>query len=366
MRSITAAVLREPGMPFSLENVELDDPREDEILVRIVAAGICHTDISAQSRIPTPAVLGHEGAGIVEAIGQAVTKVKKGDSVVLTFGFCGACPSCYEGAPHRCDNMAALQFGCQRPDGSPTMSIGGDVVHGAFFQQSSFATYALATERNAVPVGRNIPLHELAALGCGIQTGAGAVMNSLAVRAGESLAVFGVGSVGLSAVMAGVVVGGQPIIAIDIHPRRLEMALELGSSHTIDAREGDVSARVRAITGRGVNHSLETSADEQAFNDAITCLSMGGSCALVTVPHLGAPFAFTPRSLIALEATLKGVLEGSSVPDVFIPRLIDLYAAGKFPIDRLVTTYPFAEINQAIEDSHSGSAIKPVLLIPGE
>ena len=362
MRSITAAVLREPGAPFSLESVELDDPREDEVLVRIVAAGICHTDISAQSRIPTPAVLGHEGAGIVEAVGRAVTKVKKGDSVVLTFGFCGACPSCYEGAPHRCDDMAALQFGCRRSDGSPTMNIGGDVVHGAFFQQSSFATHALATERNTVPVSGDVPLHELAPLGCGIQ--AGAVMNSLDVRAGESLAVFGVGSVGLSAVMAGVVVGALPIIAIDIHPQRLELARELGASHTIDAREGDVSARVRAITGRGVNHSLETSADEQAFNDAVTCLSMGGTCALVTVPHLGAPFAFSPRSLIALEATLKGVLEGSSVPDVFIPRLIDLYVAGKFPIDRLVTTYPFAYINQAIADSHSGSAIKPVLLLP--
>ena len=191
-------------------------------------------------------------------------------------------------------------------------------------------------------------------------------MNSLDVRAGESLAVFGVGSVGLSAVMAGRIVGASPIIAIDIHPQRLEFARDVGATHAIDAREGEVSARIRGITGRGANHSLETSADEQAFNDAITCLSMGGSCNLVTVPHLGEPFAFAPRTLVHLAATLKGVLEGSSVPDVFIPRLIDLYTAGKFPIDRLVTTYPFAEINQAIDDSHTGKSIKPVLLMSDE
>ena len=217
------------------------------------------------------------------------------------------------------------------------MKMGDGLLHGAFFQQSSFATHALATERNAVPVSPDLALHELAPLGCGIQTGAGAVMNSLDVRAGESLAVFGVGSVGLSAVMAGAVVGALPIIAVDVHPQRLELARELGATHAIDAREGDVSVRIRDVTGRGVNHTLETSADEQAFGDAITCLSMGGTCALVTVPHLGEPFSFAPRTLIALEATLKGVLEGSSIPDVFIPRLIDLYEKGKFPIDRLIT-----------------------------
>ena len=364
MKSITAAVLRERNTPFSIENVELDDLRDDEVLVRVVAAGICHTDISAQARIPTPAVLGHEGAGVVEEVGRSVTKVKAGDHVVLTFGFCGACPNCHKGAPHRCDDMAVLQFGCRRADGSATLRACGDVVHGAFFQQSSFATYAIATERNTIPVSRELPLHELAPLGCGIQTGAGAVMNSLDVRAGESLAVFGVGSVGLSAVMAAVVVGAAPIIAIDIHAHRLELAQELGATHTIEAGNGGVVARINEIARRGVDHSLETSANEQAFNDAIACLAMGGACALVTVPHLGEPFAFAPRTLIAREATLKGVLEGSSVPDVFIPELIRLYTAGKFPIDRLITTYPFAEINQAIEDSHTGKAIKPVLLMP--
>jgi len=361
---ITAAVVREPGGPFEFEKLQLDKLRDEEILVRIVATGICHTDIGSQSRLPMPVVLGHEGAGIVERVGRSVTKISKGDSVVLTFGSCGICPSCLEGAPFRCDDMGRLQFGCQRSDGGATIISGQGPVHGAFFQQSSFATHALATERNTIPVASNVALHELAPLACGIQTGAGAVMNSLDVRAGESLAVFGVGSVGLSAVMAARVVGAQPIIAIDVHSHRLDLACDLGATHKIDARDGDVSARVRDITSRGVNYSLETSASEQAFNDGLDCLAMGGACAIVTVPHHGEPFPFAPRTLVQKSAKLIGVLEGASVPNVFIPRLIELYRTGRFPIDRLITTYPFAEINQAVADSQAGTVVKPVLLMP--
>ncbi len=364
MTEITAAVVREPGAPFEFEKLQLDELRDDEVLVQVVATGICHTDIGSQARLPMPVVLGHEGAGIVERVGRSVTKVGEGDSVLLTFGFCGVCPSCREGAPFRCDDMGLLQFGCQRADGGATIFSDQGSIHGAFFQQSSFATHALATERNTIPVDSNLALHELAPLACGIQTGAGAVMNALDVRAGESLAVFGVGSVGLSAVMAARVVGAQPIVAIDVHSQRLDLARDLGATHAIDARDGDVSARVRDITRRGVNYSLETSANEQAFNDALACLAMGGACAIVTVPHLGEPFPFAPRTLVQHGTKLIGVLEGASVPDVYIPRLIELYRNGRFPIDRLITTYPFAEINQAVADSHAGKVIKPVLLMP--
>ncbi len=276
---ISAAICREEGAPLSIEPVDLDEPQPGEVLVRVVACGICHTDIGVQRMMPKPVVLGHEGSGIVERVGANVGKVRPGDAVVLTFGSCGHCPSCHEGEPAYCHNMRRYQFAGQRIDGSPTMRQNGSVVHGAFFQQSSFATFALATERNVVKVDRTAaPFELLGPLGCGVQTGAGAVMNTLGVRSGASLAVFGAGSVGLSAVMAARVVGATTIIAIDVNPARLDVARELGATHTIDARTEDPTARIKAITGDGANFSLETSAIEASFKAAIDCLTMRGVC----------------------------------------------------------------------------------------
>jgi aryl-alcohol dehydrogenase len=357
MTQVTAAVLDETGGVFRLASLDLDEPREDEVLVRIVAAGICHTDAGVQALVPKPAVLGHEGAGVVERVGARVARVRPGDHVVLTFGSCGACPGCEAGTPHLCEHGHALQFACQRGDGSTTLLTPEHPVHGAFFQQSSFATHALVTERNTVVVTRDVPLELLGPLGCGFQTGAGAVMNSLELRAGASLAVFGVGAVGLSAVMAGAVVGATLIIAVDVNVARLE----LGATHALNADEGDVADRIRLITGRGVDAALETSGVKQSFNDAIDCLAMGGACGLVTIPHIGTTFPFTPRGLLGKAATLRGVIEGSSVPETFIPRLIELYRQGRFPIDRLVTYYPFTEINAAFRDAAAGTAVKPIL-----
>ncbi len=361
MTEVTAAVLEETEGAFRLQSLDLDEPREDEVLVRIVAAGICHTDSGVQALVPKPAVLGHEGAGVVERVGLRVTRVRPGDHVVLTFGSCGACPGCAGGTPHLCENGHALQFACRRGDGSTTLSTPQHPVFGAFFQQSSFATHALATERNAVVVARDVPLELLGPLGCGFQTGAGAVMNSLDVRAGQSLAVFGVGAVGLSAVMAGAVVGAAPIVAIDVNAARLDLARALGATHALNADVGDVADEIGAITGRGVDAALETSGVEQSFNDAIACLAMGGACGLVTIPHIGTTFPFTPRGLLGKAASLRGVIEGSSVPETFIPQLIELYREGRFPMDRLVTYYPFAEINSAFRDAAAGTAIKPIL-----
>jgi aryl-alcohol dehydrogenase len=358
----TAAVLRAPGSAFSLEEVELDSPRTGEVLVRIEAAGVCHTDIGVQHVMPMPIVLGHEGAGVVEAVGPGVTKVVPGDRVVLTFGSCSRCPRCAEGVPSHCHNMRTLQFSGAREDGSPTLRQGADVIHGAFFQQSSFATSALATERNTIPVtDETVPLELLGPLGCGIQTGAGAVLNSLNARAGKTIAVMGAGSVGLSGIMAARLAGCSTIVAVDINESRLELARELGATHAVDARNGDVARQIRDATGHGADYSLETAGTVQSFTDAIEGLTVGGTCAIVTTPNHGAPFEFSARSLLTGGRSVMGVLEGSSNPDLFIPQLIRFYTQGVFPFDRIVRYYPFDRINEAVADSLAGRAVKPIL-----
>lgn len=360
-RTVSAAVLRDPAADFVIEDVTLDEPRDGEVLVRLVASGICHTDLAFRGIVPLPVVLGHEGAGIVEAVGANVKKTKPGDHVVLSFGSCGICTGCISGTPHLCQDNLKLQFACERADGSPTMSQNGDTVRGAFFQQSSFATHALATERNTVVVPPDAPLELLGPLGCGIQTGAGAVLNSFDMRSGAGFAVFGAGAVGLSAVMAAVVAGADPIIATDVNAERLALALELGATHTIDAETGDVAAQIQAITGGGADFALETSSDEQAFHDLIECLAIGGTCGVVTTPRRGQPFPFSSRNLLVRAPTVMGILQGSSVPDLFIPRLVALHQDGRFPIERLATFYPFTDINTAIADAEAGLAIKPIL-----
>ncbi len=359
---VTAAVLRKAGEPFALEDVELDGPQENEVLVRIVATGVCHTDIGVQHIMPLPVVLGHEGAGVVEAVGSGVTKVAPGDRVVLTFGSCGGCGRCAAGVPSHCENMRQLQFSGARLDGTPTLRRGDEVIHAAFFQQSSFATYALATQRNVVRIDNpDVPLELLGPLGCGIQTGAGAVLNSLGATAGSTIAVMGVGSVGLSGVMAARLAGSARIIAVDVNKARLDLARELGATDIIDAGKGDVAQRIRDLTRIGVDLTLETAGTVQSFHDAIACLGMGGTCAIVTVPNHGAPFEFNARDILTGGRRVVGVLEGESLPDTFIPQLVDFYAQGRFPMDRLATYYPFDRINDAVADSLAGVTVKPIL-----
>jgi len=357
---IRAWVHHQAEAPPQLESLTLDVPRPDEVLVRLAACGVCHTDLFAPRRAALPAVFGHEGAGIVEAVGSRVTRLKPGDRVVLTFGSCGGCRNCRDGAPAYCMNGHELQFGGTRADGSATLASPSGTVHGAFFQQSSFATHALATERNAVPIPASLPLELAAPLGCGVQTGAGAVLNTLACEPRSSLAIFGVGSVGLSAVMAAGIARCEPIIAIDIRPERLELAVELGATHVINARAGEVAEEIRDLTNGGADFSLETAGAEQSFKDAIDCLARLGTCGLCTVPRLGAPIEFSPLSILK-GRTVTGVLEGSSVPEEFIPRLAGLYLDGLFPYDRLVSFYDFADLPRALADAEAGRAIKPVI-----
>jgi aryl-alcohol dehydrogenase len=357
----TAAVVSTPHAPFSLETVELDDPRSDEILVRLEASGICHTDILAQEHTPLPAVFGHEGAGVVEAVGSAVNRVKPGDRVIISYPWCGTCPKCIEGEPYICDHAMPLSFAGTRLDGSQTIRLGGKSISSAFFQQSSFASHAITLERDVVPVQGDQPPEMLAALACGVQTGAGAILNTMKVGPRDSLVVFGAGAVGLSAIMAGRLAGAAPLIAVDIVEERLNQALELGATHALNAKEGDMAGRIREIVPRGVDFSFETSANEQALNDAIACLGMGGQCGIVIAPHFGQKYPFSPTEILSHAATLRGIIQGSALPNTFLPKLIELHQQGRFPYERLITTYDFTDINQALEETKAGHAIKPIL-----
>jgi aryl-alcohol dehydrogenase len=308
-------------------------------------------------------VLGHEGAGVVEAVGPGVTKVVPGDHVVLTFASCGHCRACIEAEPAYCHSQWPLNFGCTPTDGSTYLADdGGLPVHGGFFGQSSFATYAIASERNAIKVRRDVPLELLGPLGCGIQSGAGAVLNEFRLAPGQSIAVFGAGSLGLSAVMAARLAGAGRIIAIDRHAHRLDLARELGADAVVLAREEPVTAAVMKETPaqEGVDFVLDTTGALAVMHGAIDVLAPRGTCGFVTSPWSGEELGVAVQKLL-LGRKIRGIVEGNSNPDIFIPRLIDLYMKGLFPFDRLVRFYPFAAINTAIHDSETGETVKPVV-----
>jgi aryl-alcohol dehydrogenase len=359
---ITAAVFEPASSVPALQELELAGPREGEVLVRLVATGICHTDLKAASvgsPVPRPVVLGHEGAGVVETVGAGVKKVAPGDHVVMTFGSCGRCRSCREAEPAYCYEMREQNFGCS----TDHLQRGPEPVYGAFFKQSSFATYALGTERSVVKVRKDAPLELLGPLGCGIQTGAGAILNDLEVKAGSSLAVFGIGSLGLSAVMAAHLVGAGRIVAIDRLPQRLELARELGATDTIFAGDEPVTAQVMALTGSGVDTALDTTGVLPVMRQAIDVLAPRGYCGFVTAPWDGRELGVPVRNLLQ-GRKIRGIHQGNSNPDLFIPLLVDLFMQGRFPFDRLVRFYPFERIADAMQDAQSGEAVKPVVRFP--
>ncbi|MBN2115681.1 MAG: NAD(P)-dependent alcohol dehydrogenase [Anaerolineales bacterium] len=361
---IKAAVVFEQSGNFQIEFLQLSEPNDDEVLVRVAAAGICHTDLAGRDGHlpipPPPSVFGHEGAGIVERVGARVTKVKPGDHVVMAWDCCGTCPSCKSGKDPYCLNFFLHNFHGARPDGSTTLSKDGQVIHGSFFSQSSFASHALANERNVVKVREDVPLEVLAPLGCGVMTGAGAVMNALQVSPGSSIAVFGVGTVGISAILAAVVSGCTTIIAVDINPERLATAKDMGATHTVNASEVDPVKTILDITDGGVQFSLECVGNPKVLRQAVDVLPRLGVCGLCGVVPPGTEVALN-MDLIMNGRTVRGIIEGDAIPDLFIPKLIDLYCQGRFPFDRLITYYPFAEINKAVEDMEKGKVIKPVL-----
>ncbi len=361
---IKAAVARAVGAPLSFETLSIEEPRDTEILVRVVATGICHTDIAMRDQtypVPQPIVLGHEGAGIVEKVGRSVTKVVPGDHVVMSFNFCERCPNCREQQPHYCEKYFDQNFAGAREDGSSPLSHGDEKVHGNFFGQSSFATHALCHQRNVVKVRPDIPLKLLGPLACGIQTGAGAVINSLQVGPGRSIAIFGLGTVGLSAVMAARLVGAVTIVGIDVHDNRLSLASELGATHVINAAREDCVAAVMKITGRGVNFSFDSTGVAKVIRQAMDVLAHRGACGIVGASKLGTEITLDAMHLMTAGRSIQGIVEGDAIPEIFIPQLIDLHLQGKFPFDRLVRFYDFEEINQAIEDTEAGRVIKPVI-----
>jgi aryl-alcohol dehydrogenase len=358
--------VRNKGGPFTIEKLRMGEPRDDEVLVRIVATGMCHTDMIVRDQmypVPQPIVLGHEGAGVVEKVGPSVVKVKPGDHVVLSFMSCGACRQCIQGRPNNCENFNAHNFSGGRADGSRSLEDDSGLIHDHFFGQSSFSTYALANQRSIVKVPKEAPLELLGPLGCGIQTGAGAVMNALKVGHGASFAAFGSGAVGLAAIMAARAVGATTIIAVDVVPSRLTLAKELGATHAVNASETDPVAAIKEITGGGVQFALETTGLPPVVRQAVDALGVRGTLGIVGAAPPLTDIKIDITDFMQMAKTIYGIIEGDSVPDVFIPQLIDLHLQGRFPFDKLVKFYPFERINEAAQDSERGLTIKPIIQI---
>src|SRR5579862_426612 len=281
------AVLETKSGSLAFEDLDIDEPRPDEILVKIVASGICQTDAHARDQhmpVPLPTVLGHEGAGIVDRVGSAVTSLSVGDHVVLSYQSCGHCRPCLRGHPQYCLRAFDANFGGARLDGTNGLHRAASPdgkVHGHFFGQSSFATYSLVTERNAVRIPKDVPLELMAPLGCGLQTGAGAVLNSLQVAVGSSIAIFGTGAVGLASVMAARLAGATNIIAVDVNTQRLGLACELGATHTINAREQNVASRLAELVHGGVDYILEITGRPEMLAMAVDSVTHMGVVGLI-------------------------------------------------------------------------------------
>ncbi|WP_116996015.1 NAD(P)-dependent alcohol dehydrogenase [Desertimonas flava] len=355
----TAAVLREPAGSFSFEEVELEGPRADEVLVRMVSTGICRTDIEFANFWPLPAVLGHEGAGIVEAVGDGVAKVAVGDRVVMSFRSCGGCRSCLQAEPAYCCHFDDYNFGGRRPDGSTAITAAGEDVNGHFLGQSAFATHAVVHHSSLVRVDDDVDLNVLGALGCGFQTGAGTVLRVLAARPGDSIVIFGAGAVGLAAVMAAAAAGCSPIVVADPIAERCELAVSLGATTGLDALSPTLADELAAIVPGGFDAAIDTTGRTSVVSLAAGALNRRGTVAVVGVGS-DELVQVDWRTLLN-GRTVTGVIGGNSNPDVFIPELIELHRRGQFPVDRLVQTYPFADLEQAFAATKSGAVVKAVL-----
>jgi len=364
--TVTAAVARQPHQPLSIEELELDELRTNEVRVRMVAAGVCHTDAIVRDQVyptPLPAVLGHEGAGVVEAVGEGVLTVAPGDHVLLAAAYCGQCDRCRAGQMAYCENLFAADFGGRRHDGSTALSKEGEVISSHFFGQSAFSTHANVVEESVIKIDPDVPLEVVAPLGCGIQTGAGAVLNELKPHLGSTLVVIGTGAVGSGAIMAGRVAGCSKVIAVDIHDSRLELATELGATHTVNTRAASLTDEIMRITGgRGADAIVDTTARPELLRAAADGLGIRGKLALVGAAKPGTEVTFEIGLSLVKGWTFTTVVQGSSVPQVFIPRLIELWREGRFPMDKLMKNYSLEDINQGFEDSASGATIKPVVV----
>ncbi len=373
---VQAAVAFASDQPYKTTTLALKAPAANEIRVKIVATSVCHTDVITKDKslCEFPIVLGHEGTGIVDALGDDVEGFEIGDHVILSYDFCGHCPQCQISKPSYCDEHGNLNFAGTRPNGEKThRSEGSDTadVFGSFFQQSSFATYALSHVTNTIKVDKSLPLELLAPLGCGVQTGAGTVFNTLEVKADSSIVVFGCGCVGLSAVMAAKVAAAKNIIAVDINPSRLEMAKELGATHSVLAGDfADAAAivkHIKAISHSGAcQYAIDTTGLATVLRQAFDCCGPMGITAMIAPGLPGDEVSVEMMGLLPGKI-LRGVIQGDSVSKDFIPKLIDLWQQGKFPFDKLVTQYDSIDsIDDAVNAMNSGDVIKPVVIIDAD
>lgn len=361
---IRAAIARRGQARFEIQDCELDEhPRERELRLRLLACGICHTDLAArdqQLRTPLPAVLGHEGVGVVEALGPGVQGFQVGQRVLASFGACGGCPSCLARAPAYCQHLARLCLQGRRLDGSSPVRYLGEAITGHFFGQSSFATHAMASTTNLVPLDDDLPPALMAPLACGVQTGMSAMLDLLAPAPDEPVAVFGCGGVGLAAVMAARLLGCRQVLAVDRLPARLELARELGA--TAVAADMDQAAAEAARLG-GLAHALDTTGHPAVVVPALQqLLRPRGQLVLAGVGRPDAQLDLNHNLLMLSGRRLRGTIEGDADPPRFIPRLLDWYRQGRLPLHKLVRTYPFEAINDAVADMEAGRVVKPVLI----
>jgi aryl-alcohol dehydrogenase len=362
---VTAAVLEEHHKPLNVQELEIDEPLAGEVLVKIVASGVCHTDAVAQEDafpFPLPGVLGHEGAGVVAAVGDGVTKVSEGDKVIIGWPWCGECRNCLAGRQRYCLQIGPLVgAGVRLSTGGSCLSRGGSTVHGHFFGQSSFATYSMTTERAIVKVADDAPIDLLGPLGCGLATGAGAVFNALQPHAGSSFTVFGTGAVGLSAIMAAALRGCTKIIAVDVLDHRLELASELGATDTINAKQTAPVDAIKEITdGFGSDFALECTGNLDVIRQSCDCLAMPGITGLVGAAPVGAEYTMDHFTTL-WGRQIRGILGGEGQSEALLPTLVELHAQGRYPFDRLVQFFELDQVNEAMAASARGDVLKPVL-----
>lgn len=357
------AVATTQGKPLTIEETVLDDPKPNEVLVKIMATGICHTDAAGRddAMTPYPVALGHEGAGIVEQVGESVTTVKPGDHVVLSTAYCGHCENCLTGHPANCLRSYDLNFKGTNFDGTYRIHSQDGKDISTFFGQSSFATYSVVQENGVTKVTDEVDINLLGPLGCGFQTGAGTVLNYLKPSFGDSIVIFGTGAVGLAAMMAAKIIGANHIIAVDIHDNRLALAKELGATEVINSKDEDAVDAIRRILPNGIEYAIDTTGVASVIKQAVHVLKPSGTAALI---GMAGDVTFNIQDdIMAQSKNIEGVIEGDAIPQLFIPKLIKYYQKGMFPFDKLIKFYDFEDINQAFADSADGSVIKPIVKI---
>ncbi len=376
---IRAAIATAPGKPLSIEDVDLaEDLGPHEVLVRNVASGICHSDMSMRDLpegftfvpgfdfLPKPVILGHEGSGVIEKIGSEVTTLTPGDHVIMTFHYDGECPNCERGMHPYCETFLQNNLSGLRVDGSRAVSSPNhSALSASYHQQSSFATYSIATDHNAIRVPEDMPLEMLGPLGCGFLTGAGAVINRLKPRKGASFAVFGAGPLGFAAMQMARQAGCDVIIAVDLHESRLALAREFGATHTVNASEVENSVdAIRAICPWGVDYSYEAAGSAAVMTQAVEATAPQGHCVISgVVLDPEARVSIVPAALEAGKSVSGITMGDGNVPET-LAKLIEVVRSGEFPIHKLIAYYDFEDINQAIEDSERGRSVKCVVRMP--